>query len=188
MTKERSESKTQAPEGRPRGLSGIQKILLVVSLLLTAGGVVLMLTTGVGGDPEPVAPGGNVDPALLAQGFAPTGDNGASAESAPEGGFDPWGPTIFRLGFSFFVAFAIGFAVRSFLKISILAIGVILLGLFGLQSADVIDVDWAQLEGFYDRAMPWLKDQTATFTAFIQGYLPSAASVGAGLFYGLRRG
>lgn len=186
MAKERSESNAKEPDDRSRGLSGIQKILLVLSLVLTAGGVVLMLTTGIGGEPEPAAPG-TVDPALLAQGFAPGGDTGASSESAPGGGFDPWGPTIFRLGFSFFVAFAIGFALRAFIRLSLVYLGLVFLTVLGLSWLGWVEIHWAAPSEQFDALASGLREQFESFRAFLQGSLPAAGLAGLGLFTGLRK-
>ena len=98
-----------------------------------------------------------------------------------------WSPVIFTLGFSFFVGFAIGAAVRAFLKMAIIVIGVMLLLLFGLQYAGVIAVDWSVMEGHYDRIVEWLKNETSGFKAFIQGALPSSAMAATGLFFGFRK-
>jgi uncharacterized membrane protein (Fun14 family) len=95
---------------------------------------------------------------------------------------------IFRLGFSFFVGFAIAYALRTFLKVSIVTIGILLLGLFGLQYAGVITVDWAAMEQHYDTVVAWLRTETETFRTFVTGYLPSSAMGVLGMVVGFRRG
>ena len=54
------------------------------------------------------------------------------------------------MGFSFFVGFAIGFAVKTFLKIMFFLAGTILLILFVLQYNGMIEVNWAGFETVYD--------------------------------------
>ena len=106
---------------------------------------------------------------------------------ASSNALDDWSPVIFRLGFSFFVGFCIAYAVRTFLKISIIGIGILLLALFGLQYADVINVDWEKMGGHFDTFTGWLGAQTASFKDFVTGYLPSAASGTAGLVFGFKK-
>jgi uncharacterized membrane protein (Fun14 family) len=167
---------------------------MVCSVLLMAAGLALPLALAprdTGGDNTAAV----VDPSLLAPGFAATeGPAGAPSESpvpAGEGttadGLRDWSPTIFRLGFSFFVGFAIGYAVRTFVKVSVLAIGAMLLLLFGLQYAGIIEVRWTVMEGHYDSIVAWLQGQTASFGDFITGYLPSTASAAFGLVVGFRK-
>ena len=137
---------------------------------------------------EPAGATGGGDVSDLVTGF------GASEGAAPaevEGGEDwmnQWSPTIFRLGFSFFVGFAVAYAVRTFIKLSVVAAGFVLLLLFGLQYAGIIEVHWGRVADHYDTFGEWFSAQFKSLSAFIQGELPSAASVAAGLVLGFRRG
>ena len=63
----------------------------------------------------------------------------------------------------------------------------LLLALFGLQYAGVIDVDWSRMSEHWDAIAAWLGEQTASFRDFITGYLPSAASALAGMALGFKR-
>ena len=169
--------------------------------LLTIAGVVMLIGAGLWAysamtaDEAPVASNEQVSDfdRSLSQGIAPS-DNGGTEDpdqNQPDAdkpfALENYSPALFRLGFSFFVGFAIAYALRSFLKITIIAIGLMLLGLFGLQYAGVVTVDWAVMEQYYNTSMEWLKEQTAGFSAFIQGYLPSAASAAGGFVIGFRR-
>gem|GEM_PF-79296 len=111
----------------------------------------------------------------LATGFAPAGS--APDSTAPED--DTLSPAVFRMGFSFFVGFAIGFATRTFVKFTLFGIGMFFLLLFGLQYAGIIEVKWALLEARYHEAGSWIGGQLSGFRAFITGYLPSAALAAA---------
>ena len=93
----------------------------------------------------------------------------------------------FRLGFSFFAGFCIAYALRAFLKLTLLAIGLVLLLLLGLQYAGVIEVDFSAMGEHYDTAVGWLRTQVTSFHQFVTGYLPSSATAGLGLFAGFRR-
>lgn len=98
-----------------------------------------------------------------------------------------WPGALFRLGFGFFAGFAIGYAARAFLRISILAAGLLLLGLFGLQYAGLISVDWAAMETVFDHVVNWLRTNTADFRNFITGQLPSTAAGLGGLLVGFKK-
>lgn len=135
----------------------------------------------------------------LDSGFGPTGTNGGpgtatpgttGAATTPEDeptSLETFSPAVFRLGFSFFAGFAMAYAVRQFVKITLLIAGVILLGMFGLQYAGVVQIDWHAIEGKYDSIAAFLGEQTKSFTAFVSGYLPSATSAAAGAFIGFRK-
>jgi len=96
-------------------------------------------------------------------------------------------PAVFRAGFSFFVGFAVAFALRQFVKFSIVALGLFFLAMFGLQYAGLIEVKWAVMEDRYHAAGGWLGGQVESFKAFLTGYLPSAALATAGLAAGFTR-
>jgi len=98
-----------------------------------------------------------------------------------------WQPAVFRLGFSFFVAFAIGFALRTFVKLTLLVAGVVLLCVFGLEYAGVLSVNWEAMSGSWDGIAAWLERQTSSFYDFVVGKLPSGAAAAGGLFVGFRR-
>ena len=116
-----------------------------------------------------------------AVGFLPTSTPGGQADADPAQPQPPFAlescsPVLFRLGFGFFAGFCIAFALRTFLKLSLLAIGLALLVVLGLQFAGLIDMDWAAAQKHYDALIRWLGSQTATLRRFLTGYLPSSAS------------
>jgi uncharacterized membrane protein (Fun14 family) len=51
----------------------------------------------------------------------------------------------------------------------------------------VITVDWSAMAGHYDSVLGWLREQTGTFTQFVQGSLPSAGMAAFGLVVGFRK-
>jgi len=169
-------------------------VLAFAGVIVLLGGALWAYAAMAGGD-APVAADTQAERSDgIASGFAPeqNGANGDSTPLEPDQPADPFAlddfsPALFRLGFSFFVGFAIAYALRSFLKITLIAIGLMLLGLFGLQYVGVVSVDWTAMQSHYETAMQWLQQQTADFTKFVQGYLPSAASAAGGFFVGFRR-
>ena len=122
----------------------------------------------------------------LATGFAPAaGSPGAAATEDHE---DTLSPAVFRMGFGFFVGFAIGFATRTFVKFTLFGLGLFFLLLFGLQYGGIIEVKWALLEARYHEAGSWIGGQLSGFRAFVTGYLPSATLATAGLVVGFKKG
>ncbi len=182
------QSESGSSAGRAAGrLAGWQKVMAILSLVVTVGGGGLMAVSAFTGDagdtghtPEPTAT------SALRQGFA-AGDTPAGADAPDRTFLGEWSPTIFRLGFSFFAAFCVAYALRSFLKLAIIGIGLLLIGLFALQYFDLIQVDWTEIGSRYDSVSAWIRAQTATFRTFIQGALPSSASAAVGLIAGFRR-
>ena len=98
-----------------------------------------------------------------------------------------WSPVVFRWGFSAFAGFAIGYALRSFLKLSLFAIGFFVLMLLGLEYAQIIEVRWDSMSDRYDEASTWIGAQTKSAMGFITGKLPAAGLAAAGLVAGLKR-
>lgn len=123
-----------------------------------------------------------------AQGLAPTEPlpDGAAAPDA-EDGTSEISPAMFRLGFSFFVGFAIAFAVRSFIRITLAVVGMYLLLTFGLEYAGLLEVRWGAVAERYDSLAAWLDAETESFKAFITGRVPAAAAALAGLGIGFTR-
>jgi uncharacterized membrane protein (Fun14 family) len=185
-----------------------QRLAAIASLLLTlvAGGltaaealtdrgaeVASQSTSQSGGDgsqlPDGLARGlwtpGSGEPAAGPYGAdgAGTAEASEAADAAPE---LRWSPVLFKTGFSFFIAFTIGFALRSFLRIALVAVGLLALAVFGLQYAGLLNVDWAAMSERWDGLLAWLGPQVSSFQAFITGQLPSAATATAGLYAGWR--
>lgn len=115
------------------------------------------------------------------------GGQPAAVEPEPAPVADPWSPAIFRMGFGFFVGFAMAYALRSFVKVTIVSAGVFFLLLFGLQYAGLVEVKWAAMADRYDSLQEWLLAQVGGFQAFVTGYLPSAGAALAGLGLGFMR-
>jgi len=114
--------------------------------------------------------------------------SGADSASAAEGGgLNEWSPVIFRLGFGFFIGFCIGYALRVFFKISLTAIGVVVLAILALQYFGLVDVDWTAMEGRWDQFTAWSKEQMSGFVGFVKGQIPSIGAAGGGLYVGFRR-
>jgi uncharacterized membrane protein (Fun14 family) len=187
--------------GRPIPLW--QKALLAVSvLLMLGGGAAWAYATLIAPKPKPAASVATPSPTPGASGLTDTGVSGFgpgftlpgqtpdAPEPTPEASdrpIDLYSPAVFRLGFSFFAGFAMAYALRQFVKVTLVVAGVILLGMFGLQYAGLIDVNWSAIEGKYDSIAGFFRRETESFTKFVSGYLPSATSAAAGAFIGFRK-
>ncbi|MFT7678395.1 MAG: putative membrane protein (Fun14 family) [Planctomycetota bacterium] len=99
-----------------------------------------------------------------------------------------WSPFFVKGGFSFFLAFCMGYALRTFFKISAIFIGLLGLALFGLAKLGVIEPDWTAMEGWFDTLMAHAKADFVSFKEFIAGSLPSAGFATLGLFTGFKKG
>jgi uncharacterized membrane protein (Fun14 family) len=195
MTDEKSEAAKKSSDTRPplppdagplrrfRRMAVWKQALVGLSIVLMGAGVALPFML-----PEPApaqaAPTGELPPG--AQGFAQSDPDaeGAAVEQQPESEISP---ALFRLGFSFFVGFAIAFAVRSFIKVSLAVVGLYLLLTFGLEYAGLLEVRWGAVAEQYDSVAAWLRAETASFRAFITGRVPAAGAAMAGLGLGFTR-
>lgn len=145
---------------------------------------------GQGGDvtfpfPVPGLPGSTPAPGEGSTGEPADGEVASVSEA--ETVTDPWSPAIFRMGFSFFVGFAMAYALKAFAKVTVVSAGIFFLLLFGLQYAGLVEVRWTAMADRYDTIQAWLGAQLGGFQAFVTGYLPSAGAGIAGLGLGFIR-
>jgi uncharacterized membrane protein (Fun14 family) len=171
-----------------------KKVLLTVAGFLLVSGVALQAFALVRGDRPPE--GGKVvsDKGTLIEvggaGFVESPDRpGAPGEGAGEkdSAFQEWSPALMKGGLSFFLGFCIGYAVRTFFRISAVVIGLVALAIFGLSYAGVLNVDWQSIQHGFDKVVAVVKDQATGFQSFITGSLPAAGLAAMGLFTGFKR-
>ncbi|QDV05650.1 FUN14 family protein [Planctomycetes bacterium Poly30] len=184
-----------AVESAEQGEGGIgsialwKKALVVLSLVLGCVG----LAMGSSGQEDTGARVASSDGTTLVQpsafgpgtpvggGIPANGTEGSAAQTL-------WAPLFAKGGLSFFIAFCIGYALRTFLKGTMLVIGVVALAVFGLQKAGLVDnINWEKAQGYWDSLTANLGEQFDSFKTFVSGSLPSAASGGVGLLAGFRR-
>ncbi len=173
-----------------------KKMLVLCSVILMVAGGAMSAIGAIAGSDEapPTSTTSGNSGTDIARGFAPSGGEGTG--EAGEGtdatrdvaGDADWSPALFKLGFSFFVGFAVAFALRTFVKISIIAIGMFLLVHFALEYYGFIEVNWDVFGEKYDSIADWIGRQTGSFREFVTGSLPSAGSAAAGLVIGFRKG
>lgn len=183
------------------GLSGLQKLCLALAAVISLSGAGLWgvgaTTAGDRVKSSVTDSSGTADSG--GSGFSPQGftdsttsgedglesdvsDAGDDAERSP---LELYSPTIFRLGFAFFLGFAVAFALRAAFKVVLLVVGGVFLLLIGLQMAGLVSVNWEAFEGMYNTSTTWLAGQTESFTAFLRGYIPSGGSAVAGFGIGM---
>lgn len=166
---------------------------LLVSGFVAASGLGLMVYSGVTAPDRPAATApegpGQLEPG--ASGFLPgqprTGDPAPDPADAEDRWLDDYSPAIFRLGFAFFVGFALGYALKTFFKIVLIIAGVLLFTLLGLEHMEWISVNWDEVRGGYDSAAGWAQAQFASFGDFVKGAVPSTASAIGGLAVALKK-
>ncbi|MEE2886193.1 MAG: FUN14 domain-containing protein [Planctomycetota bacterium] len=139
-------------------LSVGQKCLLVLALMVMAIAFMLAPPSG----PEVLSP---ADPAV------PT----------------PWSEAAFKYGFSCFVGFVCGFAVRSFLKMALVFCGVFCLALFALEYAGFLTIEWDALDQEFSGILERIKTQAEGFRSFITGSVPNAGLALFGMYVGFRK-
>jgi uncharacterized membrane protein (Fun14 family) len=175
----------------------------VAALVLVAGGAMALFG---GGDPVPIEVSestlsgstGGAGEIPGAKGFSGSGGvSGGVGESTAEpatevtpeaSATDLLSPALVRGGISFFAAFALAFALRSFLKLFVIFAGVWVASLFFLASMGWIEVHWTIID---DQFVGWthtLGAQFESMSSFVTGSLPSAGLAGLGLVAGLKKG
>jgi uncharacterized membrane protein (Fun14 family) len=115
-----------------------------------------------------------------------TTGGGETTAAAPDEPGD-WSPLFIKGGFSFFVGFCIGYALRAFFKISAVALGLVFLVIFGLEYTGLIEVDWQTASGWYDAALEKVSTEFESVKGFVTGSLPSAGLAVVGLYAGFKR-
>lgn len=170
-----------------RALPTWQKASLAGSLLLIVGG----LTLGLFEEPVPAPTGGADGGSTVPPGGAglvpgiqlPPGESPPPASASD----DALSAGLFRLGFSFFAGFCMGYAARQFLRLLALASGVALFLLMLLSYGELITVHWDAFDSLFESFAQRVQTDSEKFQRFVTGSLPSAALAGTGLYLGFRR-
>jgi uncharacterized membrane protein (Fun14 family) len=127
--------------------------------------------------PEP-GPGETPEPA--------PGETAVPAPADGESGIS-YSPAMLRGGISFFAAFALAFAFRSFLKLALILVGIWFGVMFYLSWLGWIEVRWDVMDAAFQSMASGLGDQFQSVQSFVTGSLPSAGMAGLGLYTGFRR-
>lgn len=159
--------------------------IAAIALLLT-GGVLLAVEASRRGTPAAAESSGSTPPAssLVDTSGSRTPSTGAEPAAEEDSG---WSMFFVKGGFSLFLGFCIGYALRTFLKVSMVAFGIVGLCILGLSYGGVLDVDWARISAAFDGIASRVKDEAQGFQTFLTGSLPAAGMAGLGLVTGLKR-
>lgn len=179
-------------EASAAGMPLWKKILLGVALVLGLIGAALYAYQQM--QPPPPAPA--PQPGFSSQGIMPHGLQPGTS-SVPQAGEQPaeiegiqlgdWSTLLMKLGFSFVVGFAIAYAVASMLKLVVIGLGLIFLLLFGLQYGGLIEVNWANMEPYYDSFVAWIMPHIGGLKDFITSHLPASSMAALGLVVGFKK-
>lgn len=202
---------TRAPFGQDRTpLATWKKVVFALAALVAISGLTLKAMSGGsgsgGGKGTEVAEGGGTpidgsgaSSSFLGQdsfpgipglgGTKPEGEaGGTTVGSDGETSFsEEWSPTMVKLGFSLVVGMALGVFLRSFLKVTLGVLGLILLVQFGLEYAGWAEIQWDTISANFDNFWSKLGDEFSSFKEFIQGRLPSSGALATGFYAGVKR-
>lgn len=107
------------------------------------------------------------------------------------GGLAAWmgdySPALFRFGVSYIGGFFIGWMFRRFVKIAVVIAGAAIALLAALKGTGWVNLDWAAFGGLISHNLASLQEGAEGLKQLFTGYLPSAASATAGLFFGFRK-
>mgnify|MGYP001085937493 FL=1 len=159
-----------------------KKITTGIALTATiAGGIITLLT----GDPTPTdTVTGNMS-GLNATLIAEQG--GTGTESSATAAAEPASKGIFRLGFSFIAGFSIGTFLRAVLKLAAIVLGFWLVVTFLLTYAELMTVEWDQIDALWNQFVGSIEGEWGNFQAFMLGSLPATGLAATGFVIGLRR-
>jgi uncharacterized membrane protein (Fun14 family) len=150
---------------------------------LVGGGVVTLI----GSDPAPGTAGGGT-PDGMSGSFVPTGTGSTGSGTTAGPAEEPASKGVFRMGFSFFAGFSIGYFVRTTIKVLALLAGAVLLTIFALRWFEIIPpIDWTKVDELWNSFARKVGSETSRFTTFITGSLPAAGLAALGVFAGFKR-
>lgn len=100
---------------------------------------------------------------------------------------DIMSPALARASGSYLGGFLIGWACRRALKITALLAGALLALIWVLQSTGWINLNWPVIEQNVSQSLAWLQGEAEGLKQLLAGYLPSAGTGAAGVFFGFRK-
>ena len=172
------------PHGAPltatkrKGMSRATKLLIAVAALLVITGLVLKL----------MVPDRTGQLTTNSVGGASLVDGQGNAIPQTQSTEPDWAPGFLKMGFAFFVCFAIGFAARKFVKIGLVIAGGVFALFFLGQYLGFLDVKWEVMSQYWDGFTSKLGTQFESAKAFVTGSLPATGMGGVGLYAGFRQG
>lgn len=168
-----------------------KRVMLAVSAgMVVVGLIVALFEPGGAEDPLMARQGGPQNPgaALVPGGteLVPGGVPTPEGETQETGG-TVWSPAFLKMGFGFFVGFAIGFTLRTFLKLALFACGLMFLAMFWMSSAELITVEWERIGALFGGWFERVGEEITGLQSMITGSLPATGLGAFGLYAGLRK-
>jgi uncharacterized membrane protein (Fun14 family) len=177
-----------------------KKVLLTASVFLTVLGLGLtgyqyLRGSGADSDPQAAASRKNLGLGLrespgIGQSFAPSIEGisrpGEGSDLPPDQ-LAQWSPAILKGGMSLLVGFCVGYALRTFAKVSAIVAGLVFVAIFALSYAGMLDVKWDVMDKVFRSVVASLQTELTNFKTFMTGSLPSAGMAGVGLFTGFKK-
>lgn len=96
-------------------------------------------------------------------------------------------PAAFRLGASFMGGYFLGWALRTFIKVTLLVAGAIAVLIAVGQKTGIISLDWAAMQNHVTESVSSLRGEAEHLRTLLTGLLPSAAAAGTGAVVGVRK-
>lgn len=187
-------------------LTRVKTVALILAVLMMALGAALALkapsakATGQDVAPRPGAGNsvGDSSSGLLGSGFAESRPVPTTPDNAPAGragdsgdtsstGLHDLSPFMLKGGFGLFLGFAIGFAIRAFLRLAVIVAGFYLLLLVMMAYAGWVEVRWDLLSDQFSNLASTLGGQLTSLKAFLTGAIPASGLTVAGFTIGLRK-
>jgi uncharacterized membrane protein (Fun14 family) len=166
--------KTAAPESR--GLTPLQKGILVVLALALAGSIALRMAVG-----SPQSPDGSPG---TAHGLTAAQAGEPAAEPSP---IETALPYVTEASLFGLIGFALGYSTRKLFKLTLLLIAVAFVGVQALVHLGWVEIDWSGVAGKLNAWVLNLKESESV-TGFLTDRIPSAGALIAGWVVGFRRG
>lgn len=145
------------------------------------GGMMTTFADG-GGGSLPIPGLTNAFPDIPEPGSPPS-----DAAADPSVGTRDVSKTLVKGGFGMFMGFAIGFAIRAFVKLATVIIGFYFLTLTMLAYLGWIEIHWGVIESQTNGLITNLGVQFESFKTFLTGSIPSGGASAVGLAMGLRK-
>lgn len=174
-------------KGTEPGLPGWKKALLAVAAVFVLVGAALLGFGALSEESSSTSSAGGSSASAMTNSLVSSSKQG-SVEAADDGSVSSWSPFFLKGGFSLFFGFAIGYALRTFFKFSLVFLGLAFLLMLGLEYVGVLDINMDAFAGFYDKAVAKVQSEAGAFKSFVTGSLPSAGLGALGLFAGFKKG
>lgn len=159
------------------GFSGFKMRLLMIALLITAGGMFWQIG-------RHVSEGKGAHFSLTPSGGWQIG---SARKTAALTKADRWGGAMVRIGITFIGAMVLGGLTRAYFKTMIMLIVTSIVVMAFLHYKGLLEPFWESYLGSVGDGEQWLFNQTKSITHFLQGaFIPAALAVG-GFALGLKR-